>query len=186
MNGPSGSSGDAGSRPRRLDLDSLLDQQAVSASQVFVVGLCLLAMVVDGFDLFMISMMIPPIAADFGVAPAAVAPVVVLQNAGLAVGTYFAGPLADRFGRKRVLMSSVLGFSLLTIASTFATSLCELSVLRSLTGIFLAGVVPNTIARTSEIVPARYRAGFVGLMFSGYAVGGIVSSLTSGLLLAGH
>lgn len=167
-----------------LDLDALLDQQKVGASQILVIGLCLVTMAVDGFDLFMISMAIPAIAAEFALEPAAIAPVIVLQNAGLAVGSYVAGPLSDRFGRKPILLLCIVGFSLLTIAATWASNLTELSLLRGATGVFLGGVVPNTIALTSETSPARHRAGFVGLMFSGYAVGGLASSFLSGILLA--
>jgi AAHS family 4-hydroxybenzoate transporter-like MFS transporter len=154
--------------------------------QLKVVGLCLLVMLIDGYDLFMIGLALPAIAADFGVTPADLTSVVVAQNVGLALGTFIAGPLSDRFGRKLPLVISVAAFGLLTLATTQVSSIEAFVVVRLLTGVFCAAVIPNAVALTNEMTPARWRSGFVALIFCGYAGGTSLGSFVNGYLLQSH
>ena len=101
----------------RGDLNDLLDQQKITTYQLFVVALCFLVMVIDGYDLFMVAMAIPKIAADLGVKPAALTPVLALQNLGLALGTATIGIFSDRYGRKKTLSFSIAAFSAFTLLS---------------------------------------------------------------------
>lgn len=179
--------GEAGNtRARRVDVSALLDEQQPRLTHFAAITLCFLVMFVDGYDLFVISMAIPSIARDLGVAPSAAAPVIALQNVGLAIGACLAGPLSDRFGRKLTLIVTVLGFSVMTVASTYAADLMQLAWLRLLTGMFLAGAAPNTAPLISELTPKRNRAGFVGLMFSGTAAGAIAAGIANAALLPDH
>jgi len=155
----------------------------MGSTQLVVVGLCLLVMLIDGYDLFMIGLALPAIAADFGVSPADLTGIVVAQNVGLALGTFIAGPLSDRFGRKLPLVVSVAAFGLLTLATTQVTSLEVFIAVRLLTGLFCAAVIPNAVALTNEMTPARWRSGFVALVFCGYAGGTSIGSFVNGRLL---
>lgn len=169
-----------------IDLDGLLDRQKLGPHQLSVVVLCFAMMVIDGYDLFMIGMTVPKVAADFGIAPAGMAPVLALQNLGLALGTALIGTLSDRFGRKTMLLFSIAGFSAFTLLSVFARGIVEFAVLRMATALFLAGVIPNAIALTNEMTPARFRQGLVGVVFSGYAFGATIASVANGHVFAQH
>ena len=144
-----------------INLDQLLDEQTLGKVPILVVGLCLLAMIIDGYDMFMIGLALPMIAADFGVQPSAVTSVMVAQNIGLALGTYLAGPISDRFGRKPILILCVVCFGLLTLLTAQVTSLTQFTVIRFITGIFFAGVIPTAVSLTNEMTPKKYRSGFV-------------------------
>lgn len=102
---------------------------------------------------------------------------------GLAVGALAAGPLADRIGRKKVLVISLLlfgGFSLLT---AFAGSLSTLTLLRFLTGLGLGAAMPNAATLMSEYAPQRCRALMVNLMFCGFPLGSSLGGFSSAWLI---
>lgn len=161
-------------------LKELFDRQKIAPYQLFVVGLCFLVMVIDGYDLFMVAMALPKIASSFGVQPAALTPVLALQNLGLALGTAMIGIFSDRYGRKKTLSFSIAAFSVFTLLSMMARDLVTFASARLLTSVFLAGVIPNVVALTNEMIPVRYRQGFVSLVYSGYAVGAALASLAVG------
>ncbi|TWB02438.1 MFS transporter [Bradyrhizobium stylosanthis] len=167
----------------RGDLGELLDQQRITAYQLFVVALCFLVMVIDGYDLFMVAMALPKIAASFGVKPAALTPVLALQNLGLALGTAMIGIISDRYGRKKTLSFSIGAFAACTLVSTVTHDIVSFAATRLVTSFFLAGVIPNAIALTNEMSSLRFRQGFVSLVFSGYAVGAALASLAVGSVL---
>ena len=94
------------------------------------------------------------------------------------------GRLADRIGRKRVLIASVVLFGLLSIATAQVSTFAMLVVVRVLTGIGLGGAMPNLIALSSEAVEPRSRSSAVATMYCGIPFGGVIASLI-GVLLAG-
>jgi AAHS family 4-hydroxybenzoate transporter-like MFS transporter len=86
----------------------------------------------------------------------------------LAFGSLAAGPLADRFGRKAVLVSSVLVIGAACIASAFSGSLNQLTVWRFVTGLGLGAAMPNAVTLMSEYCPAGRRATLTNAMFCGF------------------
>jgi len=169
-----------------IDLAPLLRDQRLGCVQWTVVGLCLAAMLIDGYDLFMIGLALPMIAGDFGVPPADLTAVVVAQSVGMALGTCIAGPISDRIGRKMPLIGSIVAFALLTALTTQVHDVATFTVVRFMSGVFFAGVIPNAVALTNEMTPARYRSGFVALIFCGYSGGASIGSLVNGYVLEIH
>ncbi|MGX7895965.1 MFS transporter [Tsuneonella sp. HG222] len=172
--------------PSPFDLEAFIDRQSMGPLQIRVVALCLLTMIIDGYDLFMIGLAVPLIARDFGVAPEDLTPVLVAQSLGLALGTYIAGPFSDRFGRKPMLIVNVAAFAVLTAATTQVGTLGAFAALRFISGVFFGGVIPNAVALSNEMTPRRYRSGVVALVFCGFAAGTTIGSLVNGQLLAGY
>ena len=97
--------------------------------------------------------------------------------AGMMFGAMMFGTLADKIGRKKVIMICVVLFSGFTFAGGFASNPTEFGILRFLAGLGIGGVMPNLVALTFEYAPARLRATLVTTMFSGYAVGGVMAAL---------
>ena len=168
------------SQAASFDVGAFLDRQRIGRTQILVLALCMLAMAIDGYDMFVVGFVLPAIAKDFTVSPAAVTPVLVVQQIGLAIGSLVVGPLADRFGRRTMLCASALAFGIFTLLATQAHSVTQLAVLRLLAGLFFSGVVPNAIALTTEIAPHRLRATLVTIMYCGFtggsALGGILAA----------
>lgn len=162
-----------------LDVSHLIDINPLSRFQILVIVLCGIVAMLDGFDTQSIAYVAPAIAAEWGLAPASFGPVFGVGLLGLTVGALIFGPMADRIGRRKVIvMSTVLfaGFALLTVT---ASSLNELLAVRFLTGIGLGGAMPNLIALTSEYSPKRLRATMVTVMFAGFPLGSMLGGFVS-------
>ncbi|HXI99631.1 MAG TPA: aromatic acid/H+ symport family MFS transporter [Micropepsaceae bacterium] len=134
-------------------------------------GLCAATMFVEGYDAQLMGFVVPGIGRDWGVAPASLTPAIAAGLIGMTLGAFFIAPLADSYGRRRLVVYSVIVFALLTIATAFAQSLPVLIVLRLATGIGLGGAMPNAIAITAEFSPGAKRASAVAAMFSSYSIG---------------
>lgn len=149
----------------KIDVQAFIDAQAVSAFQLRVLSLCFLIVAMDGFDTAAIGFIAPALAHDWQLSPAQLSPIL------------GAGPLADRFGRKSVLLLSVLFFGGWSLASAYAGSVETLALLRFFTGLGLGGAMPNAITLTSEYCPRRHRALMVTAMFCGFTLGSALGGL---------
>src|SRR5579872_4295877 len=87
---------------RDFDVGDFINHQRVGAVQILVMALCAAIMMIDGYDVFVMGFVLAPVAQAFGVAPADITSVFVVQSAGLAIGTWIVSPLADRWGRRRL------------------------------------------------------------------------------------
>ena len=142
--------------------------------QLTVIVLCALIVVFDGFDTQAIAYVAPMIGREWGVEASSFGPIFAAGLLGLAGGNLFLGPIADRFGRKTVILGSVAVFGGFALATAFASGLTELLVFRFITGLGLGAALPNVIALTSEYAPERYRATAVMIMFCGFPLGSVI------------
>jgi len=128
-------------------------------------------MFVEGYDAQLMGYVVPGIARAWGVAPGSLTPALAAGLVGMMLGGFLIAPLADSYGRRRVVLYSVIAFAILTIATAFVETLPALIVLRLLTGFGLGGAMPNAIAITAEFSPTAKRASAVAAMFSFYSIG---------------
>lgn len=156
---------------RRVDVQTFLNDNKFSGYQWLIFGLCFFIVLLDGFDTAAIGFIAPSLINEWGVSKPALAPVLSAALFGLAAGALSAGPLADRLGRKRVLVGSVLVFGTACLGSAFAGDLTQLTVLRFLTGIGLGAAMPNAVTLMSEYCPNQRRAMLTNAMFSGFPLG---------------
>jgi AAHS family 4-hydroxybenzoate transporter-like MFS transporter len=154
-----------------VDLQRFLNEQPFSAFQWLVFALCFCIVLLDGFDTAAIGYIAPSLLREWGVAKPALGPVLSAALFGLAAGALATGPLADRYGRKRVLLGAVLIFGLACLSSSYARSLDELTVLRFFTGLGLGAAMPNAVTLVSEYCPDRRRAMLTNAMFCGFPLG---------------
>lgn len=154
-----------------FDIRSFVDEQRIGSLHYRVLALCLAVMFIDGFDIFVVGKVAPAIAQDFGVTPAAMTVVFVLQQTGLALGAFLISPLADYLGRKRMLVITSLAFGLLTILTANSTSVTMFAILRGFSGLFLACVLPIAVALLSEFTPRKRRATFLAVAMAGFSIG---------------
>ncbi len=159
------------SSQRALDVQSFLNQHPVSTFQWRVIAMCFCIVLLDGFDTAAIGYIAPSLLKQWGVAKPALAPVLSAALFGLAAGALSAGPLADRFGRRRLLTVSVLMFGVACLLSSLAGSLEALVVLRFVTGLGLGAAMPNAVTLVSEYCPDTRRATVTNAMFCGFPLG---------------
>lgn len=166
-----------------INVTELIDSQRLSAAQIGIVTLCGLVAVFDGLDLQAIGLAAPAMVAALHIAPQALGPVFSAALAGLAIGAFGLGLAADRLGRKRVLIGSVLCFAVFTLCTAFAGSLDELLIYRFCTGLGLGGAMPSFISLGAEYVPRRLRATVVSGLWAGFPIGGVIGGLLASRLI---
>ncbi|HUI15387.1 MAG TPA: MFS transporter [Xanthobacteraceae bacterium] len=170
-------------RSTTINVTELIDLRPITELQIRVTILCALMIFLDGVDLIMIGLTAPSIAAAIGVKVTSFGPVFGIGQVGLVIGVLVCGPLGDRFGRKRLIIGSVLLFAIFTLAIVWTTTFDQLLVYRFLAGIGLGGLGPNAVALTSEYAPKRLRAAFVAVQWSALPLGGVAVGLLSSFML---
>ena len=143
----------------------------LDSSQRHTVLASFLGWTLDAFDFFLLVFVLGDIATDFDVHKTEVTFGILLTLAARPIGALLFGRLADRFGRRPVLMFDILLFSLLELACAFAPSLMVLLVLRFLFGIAMGGEWGIGASLALESVPVKSRGMVSGLLQSGYPCG---------------
>src|SRR3954470_442004 len=136
----------------------------------------------DAFDFFIMVFVLKHIAEEFGTDVKSVAVAVTLTLAARPIGALFFGLLADRYGRRPVMMADVLLYSVLEFASGFAPSLTALLILRAAFGIAMGGEWGVGASLTMETIPPRARGVISGLLQCGYSTGYLVAAIVYGTL----
>ncbi|AYN93239.1 3-(3-hydroxy-phenyl)propionate transporter MhpT [Pseudomonas sp. LTJR-52] len=148
------------------------------------IGLCFVVALLEGMDLQAMGIAAPSMAAAFGFKPAQMGLVFSASILGLLPGAFLGGWCADRIGRKKVLIASVVLFGLFSLASAHVWDMQSLLIARFMTGIGLGGALPNLIALSSESAGERARNTAVSLMYCGVPLGGALAAIV-GLLETG-
>ena len=130
----------------------------------------------DSLDYFILILCAPAIATEFHTKPSAVMGAVFLTLAFRPVGAVLFGLLADRYGRRPVLMMNILSFSVIELACGFAPSLAVLMQLRALFGLAMGGEWGVGAALVFETLPTGGRGSFSGILQQGYALGSMLAA----------
>ena len=141
-----------------VNVDHLINTRPMTPMQWRIVLLCFLVIALDGFDAAIMGFIAPELARDWAVSKLSLGPVMSAGLIGVAIGALIAGPLADRVGRKPVLICAVAFFGALTLASAFAPDLDWMVALRLLAGLGLGAAMPNAGTMVSEYTPLQRHA----------------------------
>jgi SHS family lactate transporter-like MFS transporter len=152
------------------------DFQRLTSNQRHAFIASFLGWTLDSLDFFLLIFCVEAIAKEFGARPSAVLSAVFMTQAFRPVGAVVFGMLADRFGRRPVLMFNILSFSVIELACAFAPSMGVLLVLRALFGVAMGGEWGVGAALTFETLPKEGRGTFSGILQEGYAFGSILAS----------
>jgi AAHS family 4-hydroxybenzoate transporter-like MFS transporter len=171
---------------KRISVKELLDNSPATSFQFGLYALCFLVVFFDGFDVALIGATLPKIGQFLHAAPGALGVAVGASMAGPLIGALLFGMLADRFGRKNMLIVSTVIYGVFALITTHTTSIGELALFRFLTGLGLGGAIPNALAYGCEFAPTSKRASFTTLMYAGMPVGSIPVGFLAAWLLPHH
>ncbi|MYM85882.1 MFS transporter [Rugamonas sp. FT82W] len=170
-------------QPQTIDVQAFIDARRMSTFQWSILVFCFIVLALDGLDTASIGFVAPMLIKEWGIARADLSPILSASLVGLALGALAAGPLADRFGRRKMIVSAVLVFGVCSLACSWADSVLQLTVLRWLTGLGLGAAMPNAVTLLAEYAPARHRSLLVTTMFCGFTLGSAGGGLLSAILI---
>lgn len=169
-----------------LDVREFIDEQPFSGYQFLIASLCAMVVFIDGFDAQVMGPVGPPLMAQLHIARVAFGSVISSGTLGMMVGALIFGPIADRIGRKPVLVACALTFGVGSLLTATATSVTQLMGFRIFTGFGMGGAMPNAIALTSEYMPKRSRNAAVMVMFCGFSFGSAFAGWTVAALIRNY
>jgi MFS transporter, AAHS family, 4-hydroxybenzoate transporter len=170
----------------KFDVSKAIDDGGFSTLQKLAYLFAALAIVVDGFDGQMIGYAIPMIMKEWGVTRATFSIAVASGLVGMAVGSLSAGVLADKFGRKPVLVTSVFLFGTSTMLIGFAPDVATIAMIRFFAGLGIGAALPAATTLTAEFIPFRHRTMAVTTAIVCYPLGGMLAGLAAGQILPVH
>jgi SHS family lactate transporter-like MFS transporter len=155
------------------------DLRALDASQRAAFTASLLGWALDAFDFFLLTFVMKDIAGEFHSQVSDVSLALTLTLAARPVGALLFGRLADRFGRRPILMIDVGLYSALAIASAFSPNLTTLLVLRCLFGVAMGGEWGIGASLALESIPAKSRGVVSGILQEGYPMGYFLAAIAN-------
>jgi MFS transporter, SHS family, lactate transporter len=159
-----------------------IELKTLTPSQRNAVLASYLGWTLDAFDFFILVFVLKHIATEFGTDVKSVALAITLTLAARPVGALLFGLLADRYGRRPVLMADIVLYSVLELASGFAPTLLTLLILRTLFGVAMGGEWGVGASLTMESIPTKTRGLISGLLQAGYPSGYLIASVVFALL----
>jgi AAHS family 4-hydroxybenzoate transporter-like MFS transporter len=147
------------------------------------VGLCSLALLVEGFDATLTSLAAPVIAKAWGIPRTDFATAFASGSLGMALGTVLGGVLGDRIGRKPALITCTLTFTVMTLAIAMTHGVGALAIVRFAAGLGMGAALPNVTALTSESTPKKGRSIALSLVALAPTAGGLTCALLAAWIL---
>ncbi|QEH79981.1 MFS transporter [Sphingomonas sp. C8-2] len=164
-------------------VETAIDTAPLGRMQIGVFVLCIVASVLDGFDTQSIAFVAPAISADWAVSQLAFGFVFSATLLGSVVGSAAFGLLADRIGRRRLIIATTAMFGLFSAACALAASFEQLLLFRFLGGLGMGGLIPNMLALAAEYAPRRIRSTIVTFVLWGFPLGAVFGGMLSAPLL---
>jgi MFS transporter, AAHS family, 4-hydroxybenzoate transporter len=158
-------------KPVKVNIASVIDNSRLGLFQWGLFFLCGLCLIMDGFDLQAISYVGPALIRDWKIPSSSMGPVFSAALVGVLFGSLLLSMLADRIGRRPVLIGVTLYFSALTFMTARANSVDQLLVIRFLSGLGLGGIMPNALALVGEYSPAKVRVTAMMVVGNGFTLG---------------
>ncbi len=168
-------------------VDELVDRQKLTGRNYFILGLLMVALLCDGFDLQLVAFAAPRIAKEWGLAPASFLQYVLTANlVGMMLGATFLGNMGDRYGRKRVIVVGTVLYACTALLCVLAKNPTQLGAIRFFTGLGLGGVLPNVIALAAEISPGAKRPLLTSIPMIGMSLGSGMPAIVAAWLVPQH
>jgi benzoate transport len=166
------------------DLAAMIDHEPMTPFQTMAVVMCMVLNSIDGFDVLAISFAAPVISEEWGLTPQKLGLLFSSGLAGMAAGSLFVAPLADRLGRRWMTLASVLGVTVGMFLSALTQNVLQLAATRVVTGLAIGAMLPSLATVVAEYSSARRRELCVVVMSTGYPIGATIGGIAAVFLIA--
>jgi benzoate transport len=170
----------------RLEIQQALDEGAMSPFQVLAIALCVALNMLDGFDVLAMAFTASEVAREWQLSGAGLGMLLSAGLFGMAGGSLFVAPWADRFGRRAVILLCLATITLGMLLSALSHAPRELAALRVLTGIGIGGILASLNVITSEYSSRRWRSTAISLQVTGYPLGATLGGAVAAFLITSY
>jgi AAHS family 4-hydroxybenzoate transporter-like MFS transporter len=164
---------------RKINIAELLESSPIGPLHIQVFGLCLICLIMDGFDVQAMGYVAPAVSREMGLAPEQMGSILSAANIGVLIGSLAFSMVADKIGRRPVLIGATLFFAALTLATAYAQNLQQLLWLRFVSGIGLGCIIPNATALIGEFSPVRKRVTLMMCITVGFTAGAAIGGFVA-------
>ena len=171
------------SNSKPVNIAAVIDTNKVSSFQVWLLILVGLTVVIDGFDVQAMGFVAPAIIQEWGVDKAELGPVFGAGLFGMLVGSLALSVLADKIGRRPVLIGASFFFSICMLITAHVTTINQLLAMRFIAGLGLGAIMPNAMALAGEFSPKRKRVTLMMWVSCGFTVGAVLGGLLSAAMI---
>ncbi len=171
------------SAEQKVDITAVIDRSRISGFQIRILVLLVLCLIMVGFDVQVMGYLAPAVIQDWNVSRPDMGLVLSAALIGILVGSLLFSILADKYGRRPMLIIGTLLFAVLTLFAARAGSVAELRILRFLGGVAMGGIMPNVVALIGEYMPVRWRVRMMIIVGNGFNLGATVAGLISAWLV---
>ncbi len=165
--------------PSRVNITEIIDQSRVGRFQLGIFILCGLCLIMDGFDVQAIGYVAPALSQDWKISGAVLGSVLSAALVGVLFGSIFLSMLADKVGRRPVLIGACLFFSAVTLITARVNTVAELLVIRFIAGVGLGSIMPNAMALVGEYSPKRTRVAAMVIVGTGFTFGAMIGGIVA-------
>jgi benzoate transport len=169
--------------PRPGDIRRLVCEGRMSVHQMVAITVCMGLNMLDGFDILVMSFAAPGASAEWKLSGSQLGLLFSAALIGMACGSLFLAPRADRIGRRAIVLSSVSIVSLGMLASAYVGSYRMLAVLRIITGVGIGGILATATVLVAEYASDRWRSTASFLYTTGYSLGGTLGGAVAAVLI---
>ncbi|OAX55198.1 MFS transporter [Xanthomonas graminis] len=160
-----------------------LMQDRMGGFQWMAVGICVVLTMLDGFDVMVMAFTASHVSDEWQLSGKLLGGLLSAGLIGMAVGSLCVAPLADRWGRRHLILGCLAILTVAMGASAMAQNVQQLWILRAFTGLGIGAMFPSIGAITAEYASAKWRSAAVVLQTTGYPIGAALGGVIAGLLL---
>jgi benzoate transport len=138
---------------------------------------------IDGMDVLVIAYVAPALAADWSLSPETLGTIFSAGLLGMAVGAMFLAPLADRIGRRKMIMICLIIIGSGILLTAYVQSEGQLIFLRFASGLGIGSMLATSATMGAEYAPDRNRNFIVSIILSGYSIGAVLSGIAAASII---
>ncbi|MDZ4729028.1 MAG: MFS transporter [Xanthomonadales bacterium] len=167
-----------------MNLANQIDHNPMTRYQMRAIAVCMLINMLDGFDVLVVAFTAASIAADWDLSATAIGSLLSAGLVGMTVGSLVLGPLADRFGRRPLVLVCLVVMTVGMLLSAFTENVEQLTATRLLTGLGIGGMLPSLNTIVAEYSSLRWRSFSVSILQAGYPVGATLGGLIAAIVIS--